>query len=76
MSRHPILVEFGRRLRSARTKAGLSQGDLGAAAGEIAQSVVSEYECGDRNPTLLTIHRLASAANVTPADLVDDLDHE
>lgn len=74
MPREPILIEFGRRLRQARQDAGLSQSDLGAAAGEIAQPVISEYENGERNPTLLTIHRLAAAIGVMPAELVDDLE--
>ena len=72
MERDPILVDFGRRLKKARKKAGLSQESLGSNAGEIAQPVISEYESGDRNPTLLTIHRLAGAIGVTAGELVDD----
>ena len=76
MSRDPILTEFGRRLRQARQRAGMNQTELGAAAGEISQPVISEYESGDRNPTLLTIHRLAGAVGVIPSELVDDLEEE
>lgn len=72
MKKNRILVDFGHRLRQARKKAGMSQGSLGAVAGEIAQPVISEYESGDRNPTLLTIHRLAGAVGVTAGELVDD----
>lgn len=76
MSRDPVLTEFGQRLRRAREKAGLNQTQVGAAAGEIAQSVISEYENGERNPTLLTIYRLARAIGVTPGELVDDLESD
>lgn len=72
MAKNPILTEFGVRLRKARKRAGMSQGLLGATAGEIAQSVISEYETGDRNPTLLMLHRLAGALGVTAGELVED----
>jgi uncharacterized protein len=50
----------GALLRVARTSAGLSQADLGRRA-HIAQSVVSAYESGRREPALSTLRRLVAA---------------
>lgn len=48
-------------LREARTRAGLSQQELGRRAG-VAQSVISVYEAGRRHPSLSTLRRLIGAA--------------
>lgn len=50
----------GRLLSEARTRAGLSQTELARRAG-VAQSVISEYEVGRRQPALPTLSRLISA---------------
>ena len=47
-------------LSEARTRAGLSQTELARRAG-VAQSVISEYEAGRRQPALPTLSRLISA---------------
>jgi predicted nucleotidyltransferase len=51
----------GSLLRDARHRAGLSQVELGRRAG-VTQSVVSAYEAGARQPSLLTLARLVRAA--------------
>lgn len=48
-------------LRRARSRAGLSQAELAARAG-MAQSVISAYEAGRRQPALATLARLIEAA--------------
>lgn len=48
-------------LRQARQRAGLSQVELARRAG-VAQSVISAYECGTRQPALPTLTRLVAAA--------------
>ncbi|MEX1009389.1 MAG: helix-turn-helix transcriptional regulator [Acidimicrobiia bacterium] len=48
-------------LRLARAKAGLTQSELAARAG-VAQSLVSAYENGRRQPTLPVLKRLVAAA--------------
>jgi len=50
----------GRLLREARASARLSQSEVGRRA-EIAQSVVSAYESGRRDPALSTLVRLVAA---------------
>ena len=51
----------GSLLRDARSRAGLSQAELGRRAG-VAQSVISAYEAGSRQPALPTLARLIHAA--------------
>ena len=53
-------VEPGRLLKDARRRAGLTQLELGRRA-DVAQSVISAYESGSRQPSLLTLQRLVAA---------------
>jgi transcriptional regulator with XRE-family HTH domain len=48
-------------LRLARVKAGLTQGELAERAG-VAQSLISAYENGRRQPAVPTLSRLLEAA--------------
>ena len=50
-------------LRLARVKAGLTQTDLAVRAG-VAQTLISAYENGHRQPTLPTLMRLLEAAGL------------
>jgi predicted nucleotidyltransferase/DNA-binding XRE family transcriptional regulator len=61
----------GSLLREARTRSRLSQTDLARRAG-VAQSVISAYESGHREPSLRTLQRLVAA---TGNDLLLDLAH-
>jgi uncharacterized protein len=54
------LHESGLLLREARRRVGLSQSELARRAG-VAQSVVSAYESGKRQPALPTLSRLIAA---------------
>jgi uncharacterized protein len=56
-------------LRRARSGAGMSQAELAVRAG-VAQSVISAYEAGRRQPALPTLARLIEAAGY---DLVVDI---
>jgi len=56
-------------LRRARSQAGMSQAELATRAG-VAQSVISAYEAGRRQPALSTLARLIEAAGY---DLVVDI---
>jgi transcriptional regulator with XRE-family HTH domain len=56
----PLRMDFGRRLREARQRAGLSQAQVAERAG-IKQTHVSRVERGHRNLTLDTIEALAQA---------------
>src|SRR5260370_919242 len=59
-------------LRRARFGAGMSQAELAFRAG-VAQSVISAYEAGRRQPSLPTLAKLIDAAG---CDLVVDIQHQ
>lgn len=54
----------GTLLREARTRAALTQSELARRAG-VAQSVISAYESGRREPSLRTLQRLIAATGGT-----------
>ncbi|MCW7553874.1 MULTISPECIES: helix-turn-helix domain-containing protein [Endozoicomonas] len=55
--------QFGRKLKELRKQQGLSQEELAHRAG-LHNPDISEIEHGQRNPTLMTMHRLAQALDV------------
>ena len=66
MAKHPQSL-FGRRLRSARERAGLAQDRLGVLIGldeSCSSARISRYETGVHEPPFDTAKRLAAALNV------------
>ncbi|MDA8292406.1 MAG: helix-turn-helix domain-containing protein [Actinomycetota bacterium] len=61
---------LGQRLRSARRRAGLTLGQLGALVGRPA-SYLSQVENGRREPRLTTVGDLAAALGCTVGELLD-----
>ncbi len=70
MKRSNVLVTFGDILRSYRKAADLSQEELADRA-KIHRTYIGGIERGERNPTLLMIHRLAEALRINPAQLLE-----
>lgn len=66
------LRAFGRNLREARTKAGLTQTQLSEAA-PLDRAAISRLECGERSPDMQTLLRLCAALGKAPADLLRDV---
>ncbi len=64
--------QFGRNLRVARGRLGLSREALGRACGIHRQSIYL-LENAKRRPRLDTIHRLATALEVKPGELIEKL---
>ena len=64
-----VRKRFGARLRECRRAAGLSQEQLGFAAG-LHRTEISLLERGGRDARLSTVARLARALGHEPADLV------
>ena len=63
---------FAQRLAEARSRAGLSQAQLGVLAGmepEVASPRVNQYERGKHEPQLKTAKRLAEVLGIPPAFL-------
>ena len=63
-------VAFGRVLRRARRRAGLTQEQLGLEA-DLRRTYVSLLELGQQQPSLTTILKLAAALQRQPGELVD-----
>ncbi len=60
----PSADVFSKRLRTAREKRGLSQGELAKRAG-LQASAISHFETGTRKPSFDNLRRLADALEVT-----------
>jgi transcriptional regulator with XRE-family HTH domain len=63
-----IKKEFGDRLRVLRKERQLSQEDLALKCG-LDRTYLGGVERGERNISLLNIHKIASALGVSPKDL-------
>lgn len=69
MAKRSACLAFGSIVRRLREAAKLSQEAL-AAKTHIHRTYIGGIERGERNPTLLMIHRLAKALGVKPAELL------
>ena len=63
-------IRFGRQVRRLREESGCSQEDLAVKA-SIHRTYIGGIERGERNPTLVTIHKLAEALGVPPKKLLE-----
>ncbi|HEY8214470.1 MAG TPA: helix-turn-helix domain-containing protein, partial [Methylocystis sp.] len=68
----PFLVEIGRRIKQLRTDAGITQRDLGEAAGGLSPSYIYTVERGRQNMTLTVFRRIAEALGAPIEDLLSD----
>lgn len=64
-----ILTQFGKAVREARKRRGISQEQLAFDCG-LHRTYISSVERGERNISLVNIHRIARALKVQPKDLV------
>jgi len=64
-------LAFGGLVRLYRKRAGYSQEELAGRA-KIHRTYIGGIERGERNPTLVMIHRLAAALDVPPSQLLQD----
>ena len=64
------------KLKAIREALGLSQGGilirLGYDGSQVTRSVISKYELGKREPSLLVLYAYAQAANIIADVLLDD----
>lgn len=80
MARTSLSLPFdGQRLREARERAGLSQGELAKLATEKSRTSVSRFqvgraECGVYKPQPRTLEAFVTALNISVDDLLTPLD--
>ena len=67
----PILQRLGSRIRSLREHAKVSQEELGHLSG-LHRTYVGAIERGERNPSVLSLKKIADALHVTVKELFDD----
>ncbi len=63
------ITNFGKHLREIRLAKKMSQGDIAKKLG-VHRSYISGLERGKRNPSLLTINKMAKAIGVEPKELL------
>ena len=63
------VIQFGKKLRKIRLKKNLSQGDI-ARILDVHRSYISGLERGRRNPSLLTVQKVAKALGVNAKELL------
>lgn len=66
-----IDVQVGERLRAARLRAVLTQGDLALALG-VDRSTVAKWESGERAMTVVALTRVADVLGIPPAALLEE----
>ncbi len=66
--KNAILVQFGQRVKLIRTKRNLSQEQLAALAG-VHRTYIGMIERGEKNITLINVHKIGSALGIRIADL-------
>jgi transcriptional regulator with XRE-family HTH domain len=71
--RHSALAAFGRNVRQARESMGLTQ-QLLAEKSSLSRTYLCDVERGLRNPSLLTVWRLAEALGMSAAALCVGID--
>lgn len=59
----------GRNVRAARVERGMTQERFAEVSG-FSQQYISDLERGRRNPTIVSLHELAQALDVTPVQLL------
>jgi transcriptional regulator with XRE-family HTH domain len=63
------IIQFGKKLRETRLKKKLSQGDVARILG-VHRTYISGLERGKRNPSIMTVHKIAKALHVPIEDLL------
>lgn len=64
------IIKFGKNLRKERLKKGLLQGDIARILG-VHRTYISGLERGARNPSLMTVQRIARALGVKVKNLIE-----
>lgn len=77
MSQQPeqsILLTFGQQIRALRQLKAISQEELAARAG-VHRTYIGMIERGEKNVTIITMAKMATALNVNIVELLKDFDN-
>lgn len=69
IDKNKILTDFGKKLKEARLANNLSQEAL-ALSLEFDRTYIGLLERGKRNPSLVTIHKIAKFLKIKPSELL------
>ncbi len=64
------IKKFGKKVKEIRLKKNMSQGDI-ARILDVHRSYISSLERGVRNPSLLTVQKVAKALGVSSKELIE-----
>lgn len=64
-------LRIGERARTARRKAGMTLAALSRASG-VSKAMLSQIEQNKANPTVVVLHKIATALNLSVSDLIDE----
>ena len=64
------IIKFGKKLKELRLRKGLSQGDVARILG-VHRTYISGLERGVRNPSLLTVQKVAKALGIKSKELIE-----
>ena len=67
-SKNVVQIQFGERLRERRKKMGMSQEELADSSG-LDRTYIGGVERGERNISLLNIHKIALALELSLSEL-------
>lgn len=74
MSGEELSIRLGRNIRFIRQRRGTSQEALALSCG-LHRTYIGAVERGERNITLLTLQKIASALMIEPVDLLQEPEH-
>ncbi len=69
-SHNKSAIRFGRQIIKLRNDLGISQEEL-AFRSELSRTYIGCIERGEKNPTIVTIEKLAKGLNITKSKLMD-----
>ncbi len=69
--KNKILVDFGKKIKQLRIRKNLTQDELANLA-KVHRTYVGMVERGEKNITLITIHKFLSALNINITELINE----
>lgn len=68
-----ITSKVGERIRALRLQRGLTQEQLSERA-DLHNTYISQIECGEKNPSIVSLDKILTALNITYAEFFEAID--